>query len=100
MSVFFVNMFSLDLDDTTNKLYELHRQHNKGIFECSLEIKELLPPSTQPLDTIATPGETQGIKLPKVDVPKFDGNVVNWTMFGSNYLFQSTAVPTSQALKH
>ena len=79
-----IDLLSLDLADT-DELCELQEQLNKDLFDCSLQIKKLLLPSTCPSDSISTPSETHGVRLPRLDVPKFDGNIVNWKTFWEQF---------------
>ena len=68
------SLLSLDLkeDDELNKLLiEVER----CIFNVSLKIKRLL----QTLASAAAGGK--GIKLPKLEVPTFDGNILHWRTF-------------------
>lgn len=60
-------------------LYQRSRFRQEGaiekrIFDTSLQVRKLLQP---------TPGATsgKGIKLPKLEVPTFDGNILNWQSF-------------------
>ena len=53
----------------------------KEIFECSLKIKKLLYESDFPPDSLGTSSDGKGVKLPKLDVPTFDGNILNWQSF-------------------
>ena len=74
-------MLSLDLDDGG----ELQRQLSNEIFDCCLSIKKLLLPATPSSNTSTPSAEVQGVKLPKLDVPKFDGNIVNWRTFWEQF---------------
>ena len=69
----------------------------KRFYDCSLQIKELLRPHAYAHEP--TPGPThsnsEGVKLPKLDVPTFDDNILNWKCFGSNSVFWSMIVPLS-----
>ncbi len=72
-------IFCLDIDDH----HELHDTWKDGrIFDCSVKIKKLLrshsPPSTSSSDHI-------GIKLPKLEIPTFDGSILNWKTFWEQF---------------
>ena len=54
------------------------------MFECSHQIKKLLA-SRSPGTTAVTPPESSGVKLPKLDVPTFDGNILNWKQFWEQF---------------
>ena len=44
-------------------------------------MKKLLLTSHPPSDSTPTPANSKGVKVPKTDLPKFDGNIVNWEQF-------------------
>ena len=51
----------------------------------SLEIKKLLyNPGHAPEATTPT-AETRGVKLPKIDVPMFDGDILHWQTFWEQF---------------
>ena len=59
---------------------------DKEIFDVSIQIKEFLYPhkdSIAPPDT--TPTTTHGVRLPKLDVPTFDGDILNWSTFWEQF---------------
>ena len=70
------SLLSLDLgeEDDLSMLQARVEQH------ISLEIKRLLQPQGR-LD----PADTKGIKLPKLEVPTFDGNILNWKSFWEQF---------------
>ena len=41
--------------------------------------------SSRPPGSTPTPADGKGVKLPKIDVPKFDGNIVNWRTFWEQF---------------
>ena len=63
-----------------DELLGLHSALEKRFFDCSLQIKELLRPSTDPPEptSIPAPSDSKGVKLPRLDTPSFDGNILNW----------------------
>ena len=59
---------------------------DKEIFDVSIQIKKFLYPhkdSIAPPDT--TPTTTHGVRLPKLDVPTFDGDILNWSTFWEQF---------------
>ena len=58
-------------------------QLERGLFECSLRHKELC--HTAPSPTTTTPSDPRGIKLPKIDVPQFNSNILSWTRFWEQF---------------
>ena len=77
-------LLSLDVEDS-DKLYTLQTQLDKELFDCSLKIKMLLFPSGHSLDSIPPSLDGKGVKLPNLDVPKFDGNIINWRTFWEQF---------------
>ena len=71
---------SADGDDTT--LSERHAQLSQILFDARLKIKRLLHKH----DSVPSlsPGPS-GVKLPKLSVPVFDGNIVNWRLFWEQF---------------
>lgn len=61
---------------------------DKEIFDSGFHVKKLLfTPPARPLDldSPAEPPRSKGVKLPKVDVPTFDGNILNWQTFWEQF---------------
>ena len=67
-------LLSLGIEES-DQLYTSQTQLDKELFDCSLKIKKLLFLS----------GQALGVKLPKLDVPKFDGNIINWRNFWEQF---------------
>ena len=65
-------LLSLGVEES-DELYTLQTQLDKELFDCSLKIKRLLFPSGHFLDSTPPSLDGKGVKLPKLDVPKFDG---------------------------
>ena len=73
-----ISLEILSLEDDDDKLSDLEAKLSKDIFHTCLEIRRRL--QGVPRDS-PTPVEKGGLKLPKLDVPTFDGSVVNWRSF-------------------
>ena len=74
------DLLSIELDSGD----DVHRQQaevEKLIFDCSLTIKKLIQSQVSP----TTPSDGGGVKLPKLDVPTFDGNIINWQSFWDQF---------------
>lgn len=69
---------------------------DQGIFDLSLQVKRLLYNPDRHPETPTPSSETRGVKLPKIDVPMFDGDILHWQIFGSSFLSPSTTAPTSR----
>ena len=74
------SLLSIDLDDG-DELNRLLTDLDKALFDCSLSIKKAL----KPLDRDSSPPDSKGIKLPKLEVPTFDGNILNWKTFWEQF---------------
>ena len=69
-------LLSLGVEES-DELYTSQTQLDKELFDCSLKIKRLLFPSACSLDSTPPSLDGKGVKLPKLDVLKFNGNIVN-----------------------
>ena len=80
LTAVYEDLTALDLDDGDD-LVVLHAKLEKLLFSCSLHIKELLrsDPATTPTAT------NKGVKLPKLNVPTFDGDVLHWKQFWEQF---------------
>ena len=64
------------------ELLELEAALNKNLFDLGLQIKHLFAKLTVGK---STPGVVSGVKLPKIEVPTFDGNMLNWGIFWEQF---------------
>ena len=67
-------------DDLPSRVTDLE----KRLFDCSLSLKELSRSSTTPSSSLSHP-DSKGVKLPKLDVPQFSGNILHWTRFWEQF---------------
>ncbi len=75
------DILSLDLEEG-DPLLESEAALSKAIFDGSVEIKRLL----QSRSSGSGASESKGVKLPKLDVPTFDGHILNWTSFWEQFV--------------
>ena len=54
------------------------------LFDCSLVVKKLLE-NNSPTPTPTSTPTCEGIRLPKIDVPSFDGNILHWQTFWDQF---------------
>ena len=73
--------FAVDLNED-DALCTLQATLEKTVFDCSLQIKKLLHQST---DASSLTSDGKGVKLPKLDVPTFDGNILNCRSFWEQF---------------
>ena len=73
----------IDMDDEDEELIKRERRLRKEILDKDLKLKQLLHKSP----THGTPptSEKGGLKLPKLDVPTFDGSVILWRAFWEQF---------------
>ena len=77
------------IDEDTSDLEHLEKRISKTIFRTSLQARrqlQYLPPVIR----------KDGIKLPKLDIPTFDGNVINWCFFGNSIKYRYILSPSLQ----
>ena len=80
------SLLSMELEEG-DELLALHATLEKRFFDCSLQIKELLRPHTHAHDPTPGPAHsgTKGVRLPKLEVPTFDGNILKWKCFWEQF---------------
>ena len=79
------SLFAFGLDNT-DKLMGAHSEIEKEVFQCSLSIRQCLQSvkvSTASARAITSDGS--GVKLPKLDVPRFGGNILEWQSFWEQF---------------
>lgn len=93
------NLLSLTLEDT-DSLPARVASLDKKLFDCSLRHKQLSRASTTSTLPRAADAEPKGVKLPKLDVPSFNGNILNWITFWEQFCISVHDRPSlSQAEK-
>ena len=75
--------------DASDPLMSNTQKQEDNIFDMSVKVKKLLfakstPTSLEPTSVTATP-EPRGVKLPKIDVPMFDGELLHWQTFWEQF---------------
>ena len=84
------DLIAMDLDDA-DELYHAQSRLEKEAFSCDLKIKKLLASTTSvsassiPATSTPDSAEGSGVKLPRLDVPTFDGQVINWISFWEQF---------------
>ena len=70
------------LEQEDQSLLEQESPLDESFFDLYLQIKRLLsnPAGQPPINLISS-----GIKLPKINVPNFDGDVLNWNSFWQQF---------------
>ena len=72
--------------ESTDALFETIHKLDKGIFDVMLNLKRLLYPCK---DDVKVPSDsspsTHGVRLPKLDVPMFNGDILKWITFWEQF---------------
>jgi len=82
LAVIFEELLALGLDDA-DELFVQHGNLEKLLFGCSHKARQLLVSPSGSNATSAVEGN--GVKLPKLDVPTFDGDILNWRQFWEQF---------------
>ena len=78
LSTIHEDLISLDLDND-HELVTKHVALEKLQFKCSHRVKKLSSKATAPV------ADGKGVRLPKLDVPTFDGDVLHWAQFWEQF---------------
>ena len=77
-------LLSIEDQDSVKAEKELHSALEGVLFECLSTIRKLLKACRD--STTAPPStDRSGVKLPKIDVPMFDGDILQWRQFWEQY---------------
>ena len=78
-------LFSLDLDDSDSLIHS-QKSLEDQLFGLSLNVKKHLAACSTPTSsTLGTTSDPTGVKLPKIDVPTFDGHILQWRKFWEQF---------------
>ena len=75
-------ILALDIDST--ELNDEEARISEGISEARLHIRRLIS-SSSPTTTHTVAQKEGAIRLPKIEVPKFDGNIMHWRRFWEQF---------------
>ena len=67
-----------------DELLVLHSKLKKLHFDCCHKVRKILN-SRSTLSTSSVVTEAKSLKIPKLDAPAFDGNILNWTNFWEQF---------------
>ena len=90
------SLLPLDLDDSDEPSLSLAKLE-KMLFDCSLDLKRLLKSRVSESSAC----DSKGVKLPKLDVPTFNGKTLNWKSFWEQFcvsVHDCTNLSTSEKL--
>jgi hypothetical protein len=80
LSDIYDSLLQLRLDES-HSLCILHSTLKGEFFESSLKLKEL----TYKITAATSEAVGSGVRLPKLETPKFDGNLLNWRVFWEQF---------------
>lgn len=81
IAALYSDIIALEPEDD-DELFVHHSKLETALFDCSHKMKKLI--SSQP-ESAATGASGTGVKLPKIDVPTFDGNLLHWRQFWEQF---------------
>ena len=96
---FHQNLLSIEIEDTS-ELSQLLARVEKQLFDSTLEIWKQLRSCSSYLPTSSSISDTKGVKLPKLDVPTFVGNILNWKTFWEQFNIAVHVQPNLQILRN
>lgn len=73
-------LYTLDLEDA-DALNQLQIEVEQAVFERTLDVKKCLLSQARTTSS----SDAKGVKLPKIDVPTFDGNLLHWSTFWEQF---------------
>ena len=76
------NTHALDIEDSSD-LGQLLASLNKHLFDTGLEIRKQLRACSS---LSSTPSDSKDVRLSKLDVPTFDGQILSWKTFWEQFL--------------
>ena len=81
-------LLMLDDEEEVHSLFTSHSKLEKMLFECSHVIRKFInscDPGTKSAPAPVADSTSTGVKLPKLEVPTFDGNLLNWKQFWGQF---------------
>ena len=83
LAAVYETLVTLDLEEEDD-LFVQHAKLEKLHFSCSHKVRKLLN-SHSPSSVSAPAADGKGLKLPKLEVPTLDGNVLHWRQFWEQF---------------
>ena len=74
----------MDMPDDDG-LFTMHTTLERELSTVSRKLKSLLVPPPTPMSAPTVAHTDTGVKLPKLDVPTFDGNLIHWKPFWEQF---------------
>ncbi len=71
--------------DESDELNTTVLKIDQGIFDMSLQVKKLLYRPDRAPETPKPASGFKGVRLPKIDVPMFDGDILHWQTFWEQF---------------
>ena len=78
LTAVYEELLSKDIDDD-DELATFHSELEKTLFDISQRVKQLsITPVSESTSASTSAPDGAGVRLPKLNVPTFDGNIVHW----------------------
>ena len=93
------DLLSVDLDEGDELITSQVDLEKLILFGCSSKVRKLLQSQSEESSTASA--DNKGVKLPKLEVPKFDGNILNWITFWEQFnvsVYQCTTLSDTEKL--
>ena len=78
------SLLPLDLEDDDD-LMDMQTDLESRFFDASLNLKRMIDSAGKASSPKTTTTDGKGVKLPKIDVPTFDGSVIQWRTFWEQF---------------
>ena len=81
LTAVYEELLSKDIDDD-DEITAFHSRLEKSLFDISQRVKQLLiTPGPESTSASTSTSDGAGVRLPKLNVPTFDGNIIHWKQF-------------------
>ncbi len=77
-------LFTLDIEES-DELVEMQLRLETRLSESALQLRRLLHNKREATESLRTSRSKPGVKLPKIDVPKFNGDILQWRTFWEQF---------------
>ena len=84
LAALYEELIAKDIADD-DELLVMHSALERQLSTTSQKIKSLLVPTADSPAPTATDSASTGVKLPKLEVPTFDGNLIHWKQFWDQF---------------
>ena len=79
-----LKLFSLEVDESDDLMTQ-HARLTKILFSFSIRLRKLLDAQNSTETSRPTNGDSKGVRLPKLEVPTFNGDILSWRNFWEQF---------------